>query len=122
MKKTHLTIAASVVLLVLLTAFAFRPVSVSGVKDCRVVKGKVTSVFKGGNNDVVFILEGHKENYYINKGLEQGLDLAELKKGLEGKEITIKYPDYWSMLDPDKSVRHIMTIEHSGKTIFSEMK
>jgi len=119
MKKTHLTITASVVLLVLLSAFAFRPVST--YKDCRVVKGKVTSVFKGGD-DVVVTLEGRKENYFIDKGLKKGLNLAKLKTGLEGKQVTIKYPDYRSMFTPDKSLKNIVTIEYSGKTIFSELK
>lgn len=121
MKKTHLAIAASIGLFVLLAIFTLCPVPTPPEKDCITIKGTVTHIYEGGVKDVVFVLDGRKETYYINRGLEQGLNLATLKKELEGKEITIKYPDYWSLLDPGKSLRHISKIEYMGATVFSEI-
>jgi hypothetical protein len=121
MKKTHLTIAAAIGLFVLLAAFTLRPVPTPAEKDCLVVCGTVTNIYEGGVKDVVFTLDGHKGNYYINRGLEHGLDLATLKKQLEGKAITIKYPDHWSLLDPGNSIRHISKVEYAGRTVYSEI-
>ena len=121
MKKIHLTIAAAIGLFVLLAAFTLRPVPTPAEKDCLITKGNVADIYEDGVNDVVFVLKGHKETYYINRGLEQGLNLAKLKKELKGKEITIKYPDYWSPLNPGKSIRHISKVEYAGTTIFSEI-
>lgn len=122
MRKSHLTIAATVVLFVLLAAFTLRPVPSVSETECLVVKGEVSAIFEGGVKDVVFVLDGHKENYYINRGLEQGLTIDGLKQQLKGKEVTIKYPDYWSILDPSKSIRHIAKVEFQGKTVFSEVE
>ena len=121
MKKVHLTIMAAAILFVLLTAFILRPVPTPAEKDCFVVKGTVAHIYEGGVKDVVFVLNGQKQYFYINRGLEQGLNLAVLKKQLHGKEIIIKYPDYWSLLDPGKSIRHISKVEYAGKTVFSEI-
>lgn len=120
MRKSHLTIAAAVVLFVLLAAFTLRPVPTVPEKECLVVKARVAGIYEGGVKDVVFVLSGHKESYYINRGLERGLSISSLKQQLEGKEVTIKYPNYWSVLDPSKSIRHIAKVEYGGKTIFSE--
>ena len=120
MKKTHLAIAAAIGLFVLSAVFILRPVPTPLEKDCITIKGTVTHIYEGGVKDVVFVLDGRKETYYINRGLEQ-LNLAALKKELEGKEITIKYPDYWSLLDPGKSLRHISKIEYMEATVFSEI-
>jgi hypothetical protein len=120
MKKTHLTIAAAIGLFVLLAAFTLRPVPTVTEKECLVIKGTVTNIYEGGVKDVVFVLKGQKETYYINRGIEQGLDLNALKKQLEGKEITIKYPDHWSLLNPNGRLRHIGKVEFEGKTIYNE--
>lgn len=97
------------------SAFGFR----KGMPCC---KRRSKRYFEGGVKDVVFVLDGHKENYYINRGLEQGLTIDDLKQQLKGKEVTIKYPNYWSILDPSKSIRHIAKVEFEGKTIFSEVE
>lgn len=59
---------------------------------------------------------------YINRGLENGLGLEALRKELKGKEITIKYPDYWSLPDPGKKLLQISKIERGGKTVYSEIQ
>lgn len=121
MQKKHLTIVAAAVLLVLLAVIIFRPVPTPLEKDCLSTTGVVSNIYEGGTKDVVFALKGQKQTFYINRGLELGLDLKTLKAELEGKTVTIKYPDYWSLLDPGKSIRHISKLELNSKTIFTEI-
>lgn len=99
----------------------FRPVPVPDEKDCLSVKGTVTQMYEGGVKDVVFKLQGLDKEFYVNRGLERGLDLNNLKASLTNKEIVIKYPKYWTPLDPGNSTRHISKIECDGKTIFTEL-
>jgi hypothetical protein len=98
-----------------------RPVPIPDERDCLSVKGKVTDVYEGGVKDIVFKLHGFDKEFYVNRGLERGLDLSDLRAQLINKEIVIKYPKYWTPLDPGNSVRHISKIEHEGRTIFTEL-
>jgi hypothetical protein len=99
----------------------FRPVPIPAEKDCLSLKGTVREVYEGGVNDVVFRLQGLDKEFYINRGLERGLDLKKLRADLTNKEIVIKYPEYWTPLDPGNSLRHISKIECEGMTVFTEI-
>lgn len=98
-----------------------RPVPVPDEKDCLSLKGKVTQIYEAGVKDVVFELQGLDRKFYINRGLERGLDLEKLRAALTDKEIVIMYPKYWTPLDPGNSVRHISKIVCDGKTVFTEI-
>lgn len=104
-----------------LLLFAFRPVPISEEEDCLMLKGTVHTIYEAGTHDVVFKLNGHDKEFYVNRGLERGMDLEKLKAELISKEITIKYPQYWTPLDPTNSSRHISKIECNGRTVFSEI-
>jgi hypothetical protein len=99
-----------------------RPVPILAEKDCQVLKGTVTDVYEAGVKDVVLTLHGQKKLYYVNRGLERGLDLTTLKQQLINEEVVIKYPDYWTPLDINQRSIHISKIEHNGKTVFTELK
>lgn len=99
----------------------FRPVPIPDEKDCLSVKAKVTEVYEAGFKDIVFKLKGLDKQFYINRGLDRGLDLQELRASLTNKEILILYPKYWTPLDPVNSIRHISKVEHDGKIIFTEI-
>lgn len=96
-----------------------RPVPIPDEKDCLVVTGTVIGITEGGVNDVIFTLAGQDKTFYINRGLERGLDLDKLRTELMRKEITIKYPEYWTPLG--NSSKHISKLETLGLTIFSEL-
>jgi len=99
----------------------FRPVPFPDEKDCLSLKGKVTEIYEAGVKDVVFKLEGFDGEFYVNRGLERGMELNNLRAKLINKEIVIKYPTYWTPLDPGNSVRHISKIEYEGRTVFTEL-
>lgn len=122
MKKKHL-IVSSIIGLFALAFATLRPVIVpQNAEDCLVAKGKVIRIFEGGVNDVAFRLEGDKTMYYINRGLEQGLDLKELQDQLIGNDVTIRYPKHWTLLDPNNRIKHLSILEYNGVEIFNEIK
>ena len=71
---------------------------------------------------MVFKLAGDNKSYYVNHGLERGLNLDSLESALMNRDVLIKYPDHWTPLDPDNSSVHISKIEHEEETIFPELK
>ena len=99
----------------------FRPIPIPDEKDCLSLKGTVSEVYEAGVKDVVFKLQGLDKTFYINRGLERGLDLKKLRADLTNKEIVILYPKYWTPLDPGNSVRHISKLECDGRTVFTEI-
>jgi hypothetical protein len=98
-----------------------RPVPIPEEKDCLSLTGTVEEVYKAGSKDVVFTLQGLDKTFYINRGLERGIDLKKLRADLSNKEIVILYPKYWTPLDPANSFRHISKIKCEGRTIFTEI-
>ena len=113
---TFLFIFFSVPLLIL------RPVPIVAESEALTMKGVVTYIYEGGIKDVVFRIKDTETIYYINRGLENGLDLAELKEKLIGKEVTIKYPKYRTPLDWDNNIKHLSKLEFEGEVIFNELK
>ena len=105
-----------------LLLLVLRPVPIPLEKDCLIKKGVVSEVYEGGTNDVVFKLQDQHQQFYVNRGLERGLELNKLRTELISKEITIKYPKYWTPLNPFNSSRHISKVEHDGRIVFSELE
>ncbi|OOG73109.1 hypothetical protein [Algoriphagus sp. A40] len=100
---------------------AFRPVPIPEEKDCLILKGTVSEIYEAGTKDVVVKLNGLDTEFYVNRGLERGLDLEKMRAELTNKEVRIKYPDYWTPLNPTNSMRHVSKIESDGKVIFTEL-
>jgi hypothetical protein len=98
---------------------ALRPVPLPNEKDCLIATGNVIAINEQGTNDIVFTLSGNDKTFYINRGLERGLSLEILRTELLNREITIKYPEYWTPLG--NSSKHISKLESSGRTIFTEI-
>ena len=108
-------------LLFVLGFLVFKPVPIPHERDCLRVKGLVTEITESGSKDVYFKLQGIDKTFYVNRGLERGLDLEKLRTTITNNEILIKYPKYFTPLDPMNSIRHISKIEFYGQTIFSEL-
>lgn len=103
-------------------ALIFKPVPIVAEEYAIETKGIVTDVYEAGRFDVVFKLKNTKQRYYINRGLENGLELKNLQGKLIGKEVTIKYPKYWTPLDWNNTVRHLSKLEFENEVIFNELK
>jgi len=120
MKKRHLLFVVVGIFLTM-GAGIFRPVPKVPEKELLVTEGTVSNIFTAGVKDIVFELEGTDRSFYINRGIDQGMDIRSLKKELIGKDVIIKYPDYWTILDPNKKTRHITKLESDGEIIFTEI-
>lgn len=106
----------------ILITFVFRPLPTATNSNTVTISGEVERVFEGGVKDVVFQLKNNDHIYYINRGLENGLDLLDLQQRLKNEFITLKFIEHWTPLDPDNTGHHIAYLEHNGKVIFNEIK
>jgi hypothetical protein len=120
MKRRYILIAAGLIFFAFL-AFVFRPVPILAEKDCLTVSGVLISASEGSSYDVVLRLAGDNTHYYINRGLERGLTMEQVR-GLLNEPVVLKYPSYWTPLDPGNGSRHISKIESRGEVIFTELK
>ncbi|WP_353779175.1 hypothetical protein [Winogradskyella sp. 3972H.M.0a.05] len=70
--------------------FAFKSCIIQNPKpeECVVMTIKVTNITEGGVKDIVFHDAG-SDFYYINRGLEQGLNLDSLKTKVLNKTVTL---------------------------------
>ncbi len=110
------------ILFFVLAVLIFRPVPIIPEDRAILETGIVSDIYEGGENDVVFLLENKKRRYCINRGLENGLELTDLQERLIGREITLKYPDYWTPLDWNDEIKHLSKVEIEGKVIFNVLR
>ncbi|MEM7204454.1 MAG: hypothetical protein AAF628_29620 [Planctomycetota bacterium] len=103
-----------------MVGLALRPVPIVAETDCEIVAGEVERVYEGGTHDVYLRLAGDSRLYYINRGLERGLVLADLQRTLPGRRATVKFPRYWTPLDPVSQSRHVARLELDGVVLFDE--
>ncbi len=118
MKKTILITAA---LLFVVTIFiSLMPIDPS-MENSITVSGTVKSISEGGVKDVVFELKNDSTTYYINRGFENGFNLAKAKKDFEGKKIKLFYARSWTPLAPfGTRCKHITHAAVNDSVIFSE--
>ncbi|MEN0048610.1 MAG: hypothetical protein AAF806_16230 [Bacteroidota bacterium] len=122
MKKKSLFFSGLGIALFVFVAMVFRPVPMNQTEaECELVEGTVTHIWEGGIKDVVFSLEESDKKFYINRGLENGLELEALKQQLIGERVQIYYPDYWTPLDPNDEVKHLSKLVHGEEVIYSEL-
>ena len=106
----------------LIFAFVLRPVPIVTEDRALVKSGTVTEIYEIGELDVVFKLAETDQRFYINRGLERGLELASLRQDYIGKKLTFKYPSYWTPLDWNNTTRHVSKVEFGEEVIFNELK
>lgn len=120
MKKIILIVLA--VVFVILAVVTLRPIPIVSEDEALVVTGKVSDIYETGIKDITIRLEENDCIYYINRGLERGIEMGEFKQKLIGKEVELKYPKYWTPLDWNNKVKHISKVELNGEVIFNELK
>jgi len=60
-------------------------------EDCDIVEVTIKKITEGSSNDIVFHDTG-ADYYYINRGLEQGLNLDSLNAKVLNKTVTLHLP------------------------------
>ena len=123
MKKIAKIVLISFSLLIFIIAvLIFRPVPIVSEDKAISESGIVKEIYSNKGNDVIFVMENTERRFYINRGLENGLELNNLKEKLIGNEIVVKYPNYWTPLDWNNSVIHISKVEFNDEIVFNELK
>ncbi len=115
MKKTFSIIG---LFLVILLVLIFKPVPIQTEEECLVVEGMVIRIHETGVKDVGIELKDVNKRFYINRGFEF-LNRKDLAK-IMGRQVTIKYPSYWTPLDPFNKTKHISKLEYDGVVVFDE--
>lgn len=127
MRKTLYIIAGTVLAIVLLgiiSLFLSAIPEKSNRADTKILKGKlisITSCCSGG--DITFHMENDgSKSYYINRGIENGLNVTQLEKDLIGKNITIFYhKNSWNIINFRDQARHICELRTTDKIYYTEI-
>jgi hypothetical protein len=109
MKKIFLTIFIS---LLLFSCIIENPKP----EGCIVQEIIITEIIEGSSNDIVF-KHSDTDSYYINRGLEKGLNIEELKTKLLNKKVTLHLPKF-----PIGTSEHIAQLSINNNVIYSEFK
>ncbi len=89
--KKSISIITGILALLLLASFSLlKSCIIQNPKpeECEIIDVKVTKITEGGIKDIVFHDDG-TDFYYINRGLEQGLNLDSLKTKVLNKTVTL---------------------------------
>lgn len=111
-----------VFLLFIAVVAIFRPVPIVKEEKALTVSGVVEKIKLTKGNDFVFKLKNNPTKYYINRGIEVGLNYKEFENKILNQFVEVKYPKYWTPLDWNNTVRHISKISLGQKVLFNELK
>jgi phosphopantothenate synthetase len=106
--------------LVIFLAYSFKPVTSVNSDDCVLISGKIVSIEEGTSNDIQIRLENDSHYYYINRGLEKGVNLKQLSSKVLNKTVTLYCPNRWTIVSPDGIVPHISRMEKGTSVVYSE--
>ena len=106
-----------------LTIFALRPIYNPTPAECATVHAEIEGITGNPDNfDIALHLKDDPNFYYINRGLETGLDIADLRNHTTQKSSVIHYVKGKSILNPFGSVRHVARLEVDGKILYNELE
>ncbi|MDH7446034.1 hypothetical protein [Aquimarina sp. 2201CG14-23] len=99
----------------------FKPIR--NVQPDEVIKitGIVTKIEEGSGFDIVITLENDSHYYYINRGLQYGLNLAQLRKDILNKKVTLYPIDRWTIFTRDGIMGHVSKLMIEDRVIFNEI-
>ncbi|MCC1483769.1 hypothetical protein [Winogradskyella immobilis] len=119
MKKSTFTIFSVGIILLLISFFLLKSCIIQNTKpnDCEIVNATITSITEGTSYDIVF--RTNKSNsYYINRGIEQGLNLDSLKRKVLNKTVTL----HLARIMGGVTSNHISQMALGENIIFTEFK
>ena len=109
------------VFLVILFIMIIRPMPQPDSGNCKLYSGTVEQIIAGeGDKDIVIKCKAVNHIFYINRGLESGLIIDELKDSLLNKPIEVLTINHWTPLDPFSKNKHVARIIQNGKIIYDE--
>ena len=101
---------------------ALRPVPKANMNNCIKISGNVIRVDEGGGqSDIIIDIQGDDSYYYINRGLEMGINLKEMQIALINESAELFYIKHWTPLDPGNKSRHVARVACKGEVFYNEM-
>ncbi|MFK7844323.1 MAG: hypothetical protein AB8G77_03405 [Rhodothermales bacterium] len=86
------------------------------------ISGQVETIGSPCCEDVGIRLEGDRHFYYINRGVESGIDVYALSDRLRGEHISMRVIETrWSPLNPEKRSVPVAEISYNGEILYSSM-
>jgi len=115
MKKSIITSLIIIILTIsILVAFTTLLIKNPKSEQCVINIEKIIKISQGTSNDIVFSdLDG--DHYYINRGLERGLNLEVLNAKVLNKTVTLHLPKFWI-----GTSEHIAQLTVNDEVIFTE--
>ena len=83
-------------------------------EECVAVTTTITQITEGSSNDIVFF-DTDGDKYYINCGLERGLNLQDLNAAVLNKTVTLQLPKMFFGASP-----HIAELKVGDDVIYTE--
>jgi len=110
------------VLIIALLFMVFRPIRVSRDNSI-VINTTVDKVNKGSEDNIILKLNSASGIFYINHGLQKGLNLDTLQKELQNREVSILYlkSNFFSGFSPVKGTKYITELKLGDRVIYSEL-
>ena len=118
MKKILLYFSTVALLAVIAAIFLLKSFTINKPEpvDCDVLNVKIVQIEEGTSHDIVFKDEDFG-SFYINRGLERGLNLDSLKTQVLNKTVTLHLAKIMGGLVPSD---HIAQLKVGGDTLFTE--
>lgn len=120
MKRILLSIIIVVFLAFVLLVFT--PVPIVAEHDAIVEYVIVEKIYGNKTQDIYIRLKDNYCRFYINRGLDAGFELSDLKEKLLGQEVEIKYPKYWTPLDWNNQTKHISKLSVEQTVVYNELR
>lgn len=104
--------------LILLSLFLTKSCIIQNTKpeDCLVINTKIIKITEGSDYDI-FFHDNNNDFYYINRGLEQGLNLEALNTKVLNKSVTLHLA---KVMGGIKTSNHISQMAIEDHIIFTE--
>lgn len=118
MKKLLFYFSTLALLSVLGAIFLLKSFTITNTKpeDCEIITVTITEINEGSSNDIVF-RDNATDSYYINRGLERGLNLDSLKTKVLNKTVILHLA---KIMGGDVTSEHISQLNIGKDTIFTE--
>jgi fucose 4-O-acetylase-like acetyltransferase len=85
-------------------------------EECEIVTATISKIIEESSYDIVFVDKGG-DRYYINRGLEQGLNLQDLNASVLNKTVTLHLA---KILGGMATSEHIAQLAVNDNIIFTE--
>jgi len=100
----------------------FRPVRNVSEKDLIEIEGVVIDIQEAPGLDIAITLKNDPHYYYINRGLQLGINIEQLRQDILNKKVTLYSIERWTIFTRDKIMGHVSKLVIGQKTLFTELE